>query len=148
MVFAAAGAGVVLGAETVSNGVTKSSNAASHNGAASASATPSRSDLPTVGGAAEAGAASSGLNFLIMGDWGGLPDPVWDTPAEKATAKAMATEGECADEWVGSVGHSSHAPGRSSTALCVEGGHRAWLCTELVCCAQVVGLVSVLPLRV
>ena len=37
-------------------------------------------------------ADSSALNFLVMGDWGGLPGPIWTTPAEKSTAEAMASE--------------------------------------------------------
>merc|ERR1712137_279437 len=32
------------------------------------------------------------LNFLIMGDWGGLPAPVYSTPGEHATAAAMGKE--------------------------------------------------------
>ena len=36
--------------------------------------------------------AADGLNFLVMGDWGGLPGPVWSTPAEHGTADAMKDE--------------------------------------------------------
>lgn len=32
------------------------------------------------------------LNFLIMGDWGGLPEPLYSTPAEHATASSMGAE--------------------------------------------------------
>ena len=39
-----------------------------------------------------AAADGSALNFLVMGDWGGLPGPIWTTPAEKSTAEAMASE--------------------------------------------------------
>lgn len=36
--------------------------------------------------------ASAQLNFLVMGDWGGLPGPIWSTPAEHSTADAMNQE--------------------------------------------------------
>lgn len=45
--------------------------------------------ISTATAAADDGAA---LNFLVMGDWGGLPGPIWTTPAEKSTAEAMASE--------------------------------------------------------
>lgn len=38
--------------------------------------------------------ARAELNFLMMGDWGGLPEPLSSTPAEHATAKAMGKEAE------------------------------------------------------
>ena len=41
---------------------------------------------------AVANASVDGLNFLIMGDWGGLPGPIWSTPAEHGTADAMKEE--------------------------------------------------------
>lgn len=36
--------------------------------------------------------ARAELNFLIMGDWGGLPAPIYSTPAEHATAASMGVE--------------------------------------------------------
>jgi hypothetical protein len=46
--------------------------------------------LATIGGLCCAGAEASDassppLHFLVMGDWGGLPGPIYTTPAEKDT---------------------------------------------------------------
>ncbi|KAL4237005.1 Tartrate-resistant acid phosphatase type 5 [Mactra antiquata] len=41
--------------------------------------------------------AVDSLKFLVMGDWGGLPDYPYDTPVEKAVAKQMASVAQMYD---------------------------------------------------
>ena len=38
--------------------------------------------------------ADTGLNFLVLGDWGGLPFTPYRTIVEKAVSKAMGTVAE------------------------------------------------------
>ena len=69
-----------------------------------------------------------GLNFMVLGDWGGLPTIPYTTDVETSVAKMMAkTAEEMNAQFVVALGKSSNIYKKTNKAgLPWDGGHSSW----------------------